>query len=64
MTMPPDVAQQARNALATIARTLQQAGFGMDDVVRARYIVTTAPMSPRSLPCWHRCLPISAPPPP
>lgn len=40
MTMPPDVVQQARNALATIAQTLQQAGFGMDDVVRACYIVT------------------------
>lgn len=40
MTMPEDVAAQTRNALATIAGALEQAGFAMADVVRARYYVT------------------------
>lgn len=40
MTMPEDVGEQARNALATIERALREAGFAMADVVRARYVVT------------------------
>lgn len=40
MTMPESVEQQTRNCLATIARTLEDAGFSMTDVVRARYYVT------------------------
>lgn len=40
MRMPPDVTTQARNALATIAATLDEAGFAMTDVVRCRYVVT------------------------
>ena len=40
MTMPVDVVQQTRNALATIEQALTEAGFSMQDVVRARYIVT------------------------
>ena len=40
MTMPGDVAEQARNALSTIRAALQEGGFAMEDVVRARYIVT------------------------
>jgi len=40
MTMPDDVEAQARNALATIGRALAEAGFAMEDVVRARYYVT------------------------
>ena len=39
MIMPPDAAQQARNAFATIERTLTDAGFELADVVRATYIV-------------------------
>lgn len=42
MTMPDDVAEQARNALATIDRALAEAGFARADVVRARYVVTEA----------------------
>ena len=34
MTMPEDVAAQAENALATIAKALDEAGFSMADVVR------------------------------
>lgn len=40
MEMPPDVADQAKNCLKTISEALEQAGFSMADVVRARYIVT------------------------
>jgi len=40
MTMPDDVAEQARNALATIDRALTEAGFERGHVVRARYVVT------------------------
>ena len=42
MTMPEAALDQARNALATIARTLGEAGFAMSDVVRARYFLTDA----------------------
>jgi len=40
MTMPEGVEEQTRNCLATIARALEDAGFSMTDVVRARYYVT------------------------
>ena len=37
MTMPDDVADQATNALATIAQALAEGGFSMAHVVRATY---------------------------
>lgn len=37
MTMPVAVAEQTRNAFATIARVLSEAGFSLADVVRATY---------------------------
>jgi enamine deaminase RidA (YjgF/YER057c/UK114 family) len=40
MEMPRDALAQARNCLATIARTLEEAGFAMADVVRVQYTVT------------------------
>ncbi|AXS42256.1 RidA family protein [Breoghania sp. L-A4] len=40
MEMPIGVADQTRNALATIAASLQEAGSSMSDVVRARYYVS------------------------
>ncbi|MGF1554426.1 MAG: RidA family protein [Paracoccaceae bacterium] len=42
MTMPEDAGEQAANALATIARTLEEAGFAMADVVRVQTTVTEA----------------------
>ena len=44
MEMPEDVAAQARNCFATIGRVLDDAGFGMADVVRVTYILTDARM--------------------
>jgi enamine deaminase RidA (YjgF/YER057c/UK114 family) len=40
MAMPEDVGAQTGNALATIGRALQEAGFGLADIVRATYYVT------------------------
>lgn len=42
MVMPDSAADQARNALATIAKALAEAGFEMADVVRATYYFTDA----------------------
>jgi enamine deaminase RidA (YjgF/YER057c/UK114 family) len=42
MTMPDDVAEQARNCLATVGKALAEAGFAMADVVRVHYHVTDA----------------------
>src|SRR2546429_9990920 len=39
MTMPASVEQQTRNAFATIARVLDEAGSSLADVVRATYYV-------------------------
>ena len=40
MVMPDSALEQARNALATIGRVLEEAGFGLGDVVRATYYIT------------------------
>lgn len=42
MTMPETVEDQTRSCLATIGKALNEAGFEMADVVRARYYVTDA----------------------
>ncbi len=42
MTMPDDVSAQAENALGTIARALEEAGFALADVVRVTYYLTHA----------------------
>lgn len=49
MAMPDQVEDQCRNALATIAGALTEAGCGLDDVVRVRYIVPDPADWP---PCW------------
>jgi enamine deaminase RidA (YjgF/YER057c/UK114 family) len=40
MTMPDDVGEQARNALATIGKALADAGGGLGDVLRVRYYLS------------------------
>lgn len=42
MTIPDDPAAQARNCFTTIRQVLNEAGFGMADVVRVQYTVTDA----------------------
>lgn len=49
MQMPEDVADQCRNALGTIARALAEAGAGLSDVVRVRYILPDPAEWPA---CW------------
>lgn len=39
-SIPPDAGEQARVALATITRALDEAGFRLSDVVRVQYTVT------------------------
>jgi len=53
MTMPRAVTDQCRNALSTIARALAEAGAGLDDVVRVRYILP----DPAD---WPACWPITS----
>lgn len=49
-TMPDDVAEQSRNALATIAATLGQAGLALADVKQVRvYITDSAYVKPVAL---------------
>ncbi len=40
MTMPEDAAAQARNALGTISRALEEAGASLRDTLRVRYYIT------------------------
>lgn len=42
MTMPENVADQARNCFATIFKVLDEAGFTADDIVRVQYTLTDA----------------------
>ena len=49
MTMPDDIADQCRNALITIRRALEEAGSGIDHVVRVNYIVPDVDLWPD---CW------------
>ena len=51
MTMPSGVADQCRNTLATIAGVLAEAGAGLKDVVRVRYILP----DPED---WSSCWPV------
>jgi enamine deaminase RidA (YjgF/YER057c/UK114 family) len=41
MTMPEDVAEQARNCWRTIETVLANAGASLEDIVRATYYVTS-----------------------
>ena len=50
MKMPADVLQQTRNCLTTIAEVLEEAGFSMANVVRARYFITDASFADQVMP--------------
>lgn len=50
MQMPDSVEQQTKNALQTIEDTLNEAGFALSDVVRAKYYITDAADSGRVFP--------------
>ncbi|MCY1126439.1 RidA family protein [Frigidibacter sp. RF13] len=40
MTMPTDVAEQARNCFETIKWALNEGGFSLTDIVRVQYTIT------------------------
>ncbi len=42
MEMPEDVADQTRNIFLTIRKTMEEAGFGLGDIVRLQTTVTDA----------------------
>lgn len=52
MTMPETVEEQARACLATIAATLQEAGFAMTDVVRVHYYLADQDFVDRVFPIF------------
>lgn len=53
MTMPDSIEDQCRNTLATIDKALQEAGSGLDHVVRVNYIVPDKAD-------WPKCWPITS----
>lgn len=53
MIMPDGIEDQCRNALQTIAATLEEADSGLDHVVRVNYIVP-------DVDDWPKCWPILA----
>lgn len=53
MTMPDSIEDQCRNTLATIGRVLEEAGSGLDHVVRVTYIVPNPDE-------WAVCWPITS----
>ncbi|MGB6118589.1 MAG: RidA family protein [Mesorhizobium sp.] len=50
MTMPGDVGEQAKNALATIEKALRETGFEFADVVRTVIYLTDAADHPKIAP--------------
>lgn len=50
MVMPDDAGDQVRNALATIERTLVEAGFALSYIVRATYYLNSAEWWPQIAP--------------
>jgi enamine deaminase RidA (YjgF/YER057c/UK114 family) len=56
MTIPDDVADQARNCFATIGKVLAQAGFAMDDIVRVQYTVTDVGLVDALIPALGEAL--------
>jgi enamine deaminase RidA (YjgF/YER057c/UK114 family) len=61
MTISDDVAEQADQALRTIAGALEQAGASLDDVVRVRYLLPDAADFPACWPVLRRSLGVALP---
>ena len=56
MTMPKDVADQARNCFRTIKGVLEQGGFTMEDIVRVQYTVTDVALVDALVPALGEAL--------
>ena len=61
MTISDDVAEQADQALRTIAGALEQAGASLDDIVRVRYLLPDADDFPACWPVFRRYLGVALP---
>ena len=61
MTISDDVAEQADQALRTIAAALEQAGASLDDIVRVRYLLPDADDFPACWPVFRRYLGVALP---
>ena len=61
MTISDDVAEQAEQALRTIAGALEQAGASLDDVVRVRYLLPDADDFPACWPVLRRAFGVALP---
>jgi enamine deaminase RidA (YjgF/YER057c/UK114 family) len=61
MTISDDVAEQADQALRTIAAALGQAGASLDDIVRVRYLLPDADDFPACWPVFRRYLGVALP---
>ena len=48
--LPEGVEEQTRNALATIEKALEEAGFAFEDVVRCHYYITDRSYAARVMP--------------
>lgn len=56
MAIPDSALDQARNAFATIARTLAEAGFAMADIVRVQYTITDRALRAEIAPALREAL--------
>lgn len=56
MTMPEAALDQARNAFATIAAALAEAGFALADVVRVQYTITDPAVQAEIAPALQEAL--------
>ena len=56
MTIPHGIAAQARNCFHTIAGVLNEAGFGMTDIVRVQYTVTDIALLDQLIPVLGEAL--------
>lgn len=61
MTIAPDIAAQAEQALLNIGAALAEAGCGFQDVVRVRYIVPDGGEFPACFPVLRRYFSASPP---
>ncbi|MEB2317279.1 MAG: RidA family protein [Pseudomonadota bacterium] len=61
MTIDPDPVAQTRQAFSNIAAALHQAGVGLDDVIRVRYLLTDAALFERLAPVFAEHLGRAAP---
>lgn len=50
MTMPENIADQARNCLKTISVVLEEAGFSLKDTVRVQYTISDAALVDELVP--------------